>query len=49
VPASRDAASALAAIGVFDVSTTTKKVLDRERDPQRRFALAVASPEYAVT
>jgi uncharacterized protein (DUF1800 family) len=49
VPASRDAASALAALGVFDVSTTTKKVLDRERDPQRRFALAVASPEYAVT
>jgi uncharacterized protein (DUF1800 family) len=48
-PASRDAAGALAALGVFDMSSTTKRVLDRERDPQRRFALAVASPEYAVT
>jgi len=48
-PSSRDAATALATLGVFDVSATTKRVLDRERDPQRRFALAVTSPEYAVT
>ena len=44
-----DGAGALATLGVFDVSATTRKVLDRQRDPQQRFALAVASPEYAVT
>ena len=49
VPESRDGAGALATLGVFDVSATTRKVLDRQRDPQQRFALAVASPEYAVT
>jgi len=48
-PASSDGAGALATLGVFDVSATTKQVLDRQRDPQQRFALAVASPEYAVT
>ncbi|MFN8025327.1 MAG: DUF1800 domain-containing protein [Acidimicrobiia bacterium] len=48
VPASRDAASVLATLGVHDVSSSTKKVLDREVDARRRFALAVASPEYAV-
>jgi len=48
-PESHDGAGALAALGVFDVSATTRKVLDEQRDPQQRFALAVASPEYAVT
>lgn len=48
-PESRDGAEALATLGVFDVSATTRKVLDRQRDPRQRFALAVASPEYAVT
>lgn len=49
VPESRDAASVLAALGVFDASASTRRVLDGERDPRRRFALAVTSPEYTVT
>jgi uncharacterized protein (DUF1800 family) len=39
----------MARFGIFDVSDTTRSVLQRERDPGRRFALAAASPEYTVT
>jgi uncharacterized protein (DUF1800 family) len=39
----------LARFSIFDVSSTTRHVLDTERDPARRFALAAMSPEFAVT
>lgn len=39
----------LARFSIFDVSSTTRHVLDTERDPGRRFALAAMSPEFAVT
>jgi len=39
----------LAQFGLFDVSSTTRSVLDAEPDPARRFALAAMSPEYALT
>jgi uncharacterized protein (DUF1800 family) len=39
----------LARFGLFDVSDTTRSVLQRERDPGRRFVLAAASPEYTLT
>ncbi len=38
----------LARFGLFDVSDTTRSVLERERDPGRRFVLAAASPEYTL-
>ena len=39
----------LAQFGLFDVSSSTRSVLEAEPDPARRFALAAMSPEYAVT
>ena len=39
----------LATFGIFDVSSSTRSVLDAESDPARRFALAAMSPEFAVT
>jgi uncharacterized protein (DUF1800 family) len=39
----------LARFGIFDVSSTSQKVLSAEPDPARRFALAAMSPEFAVT
>jgi uncharacterized protein (DUF1800 family) len=39
----------LARFSLFDVSSTTRHVLDGEHDPGRRFALAAMSPEFAVT
>ncbi len=44
-----DVDALLARFGVFDTATTTRRVLDREREPARRFALAAMSPEFAVT
>jgi uncharacterized protein (DUF1800 family) len=38
-----------ARLGLMDVSDHSRSVVDRERDAGRRFALAVASPEYAMT
>lgn len=38
----------LARFGLFDVSDTTRAVLQREHDPGRRFVLAAASPEYTL-
>ncbi len=37
-----------ARFGVFDVSDATRRVVDRERDPGRRFALAATSPELTL-
>ena len=39
----------LARFGLFDIATATRRVLEHERDPARRFALAAMSPEFAVT
>jgi uncharacterized protein (DUF1800 family) len=39
----------MARLGLFDVSDSTRSVLRSERDPARRFVLAVASPEYTLT
>jgi uncharacterized protein (DUF1800 family) len=38
----------LARFGLFDVSPATRRVLDAQEDPGRRFALAAMSPEFAV-
>jgi uncharacterized protein (DUF1800 family) len=49
-PAVPDDADALfARFGLFDVSRATRRVIEAERDPGRRFALAAMSPEFAVT
>jgi uncharacterized protein (DUF1800 family) len=37
-----------ARFGVFDVSDTTRHVVERERDPARRFVLAATSPEFTL-
>jgi uncharacterized protein (DUF1800 family) len=37
-----------ARFGVFDVSDTTRAVVERERDPNRRFVLAATSPEFTL-
>ncbi len=47
-PAAKDVRVLLARFGLFDVSSTTTRVLGAEPDPSRRFALAATSPEYAV-
>ncbi|MSO79286.1 MAG: DUF1800 family protein [Acidimicrobiia bacterium] len=39
----------LARFGIFDVEPPTRRVLERETDPGRQFALAALSPEFAVT
>jgi uncharacterized protein (DUF1800 family) len=39
----------LARFGLFDVAKATRRVLEKEADPARRFALAAMSPEFAVT
>ena len=39
----------LARFGVFDTERSTRRTLEHERDPGRRFALAAMSPEFAVT
>jgi uncharacterized protein (DUF1800 family) len=47
-PRARTVDDLLARFGLFDVSDTTRAVLERERDPGRRFVLAAASPEYTL-
>jgi len=47
VPSSVDAL--FARFGVFDVSENTRAVVQRERDPGTRFALAFTSPEVTLT
>jgi uncharacterized protein (DUF1800 family) len=48
-PSEPDTDALFARLGLFDVSDHSRSVVDRERDAGRRFALAVASPEYALT
>jgi uncharacterized protein (DUF1800 family) len=38
-----------AQLGVFDVSDRSRHVVGNEKDPARRLALAVTSPEYTLT
>ena len=47
-PGYRSVSDLLARFGVFDVTSTTKRVLDGESDRSRRFALAAMAPEFAV-
>jgi uncharacterized protein (DUF1800 family) len=44
-----DADALFARFGLFDVSGATRRAVEREHDPGRRFALVALSPEYAVT
>jgi uncharacterized protein (DUF1800 family) len=48
-PGADDIDELLARFGLFDVARATRSVLDDERDPGKRFALAAMSPEFAVT
>ena len=48
VPTTTRVDELFAALGVFDVSDTTRAVVAKQRDAGRRFALAVTSPEYTV-
>ena len=43
-----DTDALFARFGLFDVSRETRRVIDAEDDPGRRFALAAMSPEFAV-
>ena len=45
----RSVGDLLARFGVFDVSSTTRRVLTGEPDRSRQFALAAMAPEFAVT
>jgi uncharacterized protein (DUF1800 family) len=45
----RSVGDLLARFGVFDVSSTTRRVLVGEPDRSRQFALAAMAPEFAVT
>ncbi len=48
-PTAPDDVDALfARFGLFDVSHETRRVVDAQTDPGRRFALAAMSPEFAV-
>ena len=47
--AADDVDTLLARFGVFDIATSTRRVLEQERDPGRQFTLAAMSPEFAVT
>ncbi len=38
-----------ARLGIYDVSDTTRAVVAGQRDPDRRFVLAVTSPEFTLT
>ena len=44
----RDVGELFARLGIQDPSSTTRAVVTAERDPRRRLALAIASPEYTV-
>ena len=49
VPKTKSVDDLFARFGIFDVSDTSRAVLTSERDPDRRFVLAVTSPEFTVT
>ena len=44
----RDVGELFARLGIHDPSSTTRAVVTAERDPRRRLALAITSPEYTV-
>jgi uncharacterized protein (DUF1800 family) len=48
-PAGHSVDDLLARFGLHDVSDTTRRVLTDERNPGRRFVLAAAAPEFALT
>ena len=43
-----DTDALFARFGLYDVADATRDVVERERDPARKFALAATSPEFAV-
>jgi uncharacterized protein (DUF1800 family) len=43
-----DTDALFARFGLFDVAEASRRVVDGERDPARRFVLAATSPEFAV-
>jgi uncharacterized protein (DUF1800 family) len=47
-PRTKSVDDLFARLGLFDVSDTTRAVVQRERDSGRRFALAATSPEYTL-
>jgi uncharacterized protein (DUF1800 family) len=47
-PRAKSVDDLFARLGLFDVSDTTRTVVQRERDPGRRFVLAATSPEYTL-
>ena len=49
VPQTTSVDALMARLGIFDVSDTSRAVLARERDPDRRFVLAATSPEFTLT
>ena len=49
VPQTKSVDDLFARFGIFDVSETSRAVLARERDPDRRFVLAATSPEFTLT
>ncbi len=44
-----DGAQILHRLGIYDMSSTTRRVLDATVDPRARIALALNCPEYALT
>lgn len=49
IPRSKSVDDLFARLGIYDVSDSTRAVVADERDPDRRFVLAVTSPEFALT
>jgi uncharacterized protein (DUF1800 family) len=47
-PPNADVETLFTRLGLHDVSETSRRVVGKERDSGRRFALAVSSPEYAL-
>jgi uncharacterized protein (DUF1800 family) len=47
-PRAKSVDDLFARFGVFDVSDTTRTVVEHERDPDRRFVLAATSPEFTL-
>ncbi len=49
IPRPKSVDDLFARLGIFDVSDSTRAVVAGQRDPDRRFVLAVASPEFTLT
>jgi uncharacterized protein (DUF1800 family) len=48
IPRPKSVAGLFARLGIFDVSDSTREVVAGQRDPDRRFVLAVTSPEFTL-